>query len=284
VTRLKSSHIADIPLNFNAYDDELKSKTGHTLRQLAGNAVGIDETAADTIITDCRVCVIPTTCGRGVIGGFSETVSMIAIHLGFRSKVTSATDVAGLAEAMENHTDIVLMADDHRFITIHLPTGFLADNSAATGKGFATGLDLMAGNLKGEKVLVLGAGPVGRSAAQTLLLRGAQVSIYDINRQKCLDLACDMQNVHHKDIHIEKNLKQALSAHLYLIDATPMPDFIDADLISQDTIVTAPGVPVGLTADAMKKIDNRLLHDCLPIGVATMLLELVKHMLSEKTR
>jgi len=277
VTRLKSSDIADIPFNFNAYDDELKSKTGHALRQLAGKAVGIDETAADTIITDCRVCVIPTTCGQGIIGGFSETVSKIAIHLGFRSKITLATDVAGLAEAMEKQTDIVLMADDHRFIAIHLPTGFLADNSAATGKGFATGLDLMAGNLKGEKVLVLGAGPVGRSAAQTLLLRGAQVSIYDINRQKCLDLACDMQNVHHKDIHIEKNLKQALSAHLYLIDATPMPDFIDADLISQDTIVTAPGVPVGLTAEAMKKIDNRLLHDCLPIGVATMLLELVKH-------
>ncbi len=277
MTRLKSRYIADISLHFNAYDEELKSKTGHTLRQLAGKAVGIGETAAATVITDCSVCVIPTTCGRGVIGGFSETVSMIAIHLGFRSKVTSATDVAGLAEAMENHTDIVLMADDHRFIAIHLPTGCLADNSAATGKGFATGLNLMAGNLKGEKVLVLGAGPVGRSAAQALLLRGAQVSTYDINRQLCLDLACDMQNAHHKDIHIEKSLKQALSAHLYLIDATPMPDFINADFISQDTIVTAPGVPVGLTAEAMKKIDNRLLHDCLQIGVATMLLELVKH-------
>jgi len=283
VTRLQSSDIADIPLNFNAFDDELKSKTGHTLKQLACKAVGIGETAAGTVMTDCTVGVIPTTCGQGVIGGFTETVSKIAIHLGFRSKVTSATDVAGLAEAMENQTNIVLMADDHRFIALHLPTGCLADNSAATGKGFAVGLDLMAGDLNGRKVLVLGAGPVGRSAAQTLLLHGAEVSIYDINRQLCLDLACDMQTVHHMDIHIEKNLKEALSAHLYLIDATPMPDFINADFISEDTIVTAPGVPVGLTVEAMKKIDNHLLHDRLQIGVATMLLELVKHMLSEKT-
>ena len=277
MTRLQSSDIADIPLNFNAFDDELKSKTGHTLRQLACKAAGIGETAAAAVITDCSVRVIPTTCGQGVIGGFSETISKIAVHLGFLSEVTLSADVAGLAEAMERQTDIVLMADDHRFIAIHLPTGRLADNSAATGKGFAAGLDLMAGNINGRKVLVLGAGPVGRSAAQTLLLQGAIVSIYDINRQLCLDLACDMQNVHHLDIHIEKNLKQALLAHLYLIDATPMPNFINAGLISQDTIVSAPGVPVGLTAAALKKIDDRLLHDCLQIGVATMLMELVQH-------
>ena len=277
MTRLQSSDIADIPLKFNAFDDELRSKTGHTLRQLACKAVGIGETAADMVITDCSVRVIPTTCGQGVIGGFSETVSKIAAHLGFLSEVTLSTDVAGLAEAMEKQTDIVLMADDHRFIAIHLPTGRLADNSAATGKGFATGLDLMAGNLNGRKVLVLGAGPVGRSAAHTLLFKGAAVSIYDMNRQLCLDLACDMQNIHHMDIHIEKNLEQALSAHLFLIDATPMPDFIHAALISQDTIVAAPGVPAGLTAGALKKINDRLLHDCLQIGVATMLMELVQH-------
>jgi pyrrolysine biosynthesis protein PylD len=277
VTRLQSSDIADIPLNFNAFDHELKSKTDHTLRQLACKAVGIGETVADTVITDCSVGVIPTTCGQGVIGGFSETISKIAVHLGFLSEVTLSTDVAGLAEAMEKQSDIVLMADDHRFIAIHLPTGRLADNSAATGKGFATGLDLMADNLNGRKVLVLGAGPVGRSAAQTLLLQGAAVSIYDPNRHLCLNLACDMQNLHHMNIHIEKNLKQALSAHLYLIDATPMPDFIPAGLISQDTIVAAPGVPVGLTVEALKKIDDRLLYDCLQIGVATMLMELVQH-------
>ena len=277
MTRLQSSDIADIPLNMKAFDDELKSKTGHSLRQLACKAVGIGATAADTVMSDCSVGVIPTTCGQGVIGGFSATISKIAGHLGFLSEVTLSTDVAGLAEAMEKQTDIVLMADDQRFIAIHLPTGRLADNSAATGKGFATGLELMAGHLKGRRVLVLGAGPVGRSAAQTLLLRGVEVSIYDIERQLCLDLACNMQNVHHLDIHIEKNLKQALSSHRYMIDATPMPDFINADLISQDTIVTAPGVPVGLTTEAIKKIGNRLLHDCLQIGVATMLMELVHH-------
>ncbi len=282
MTRLQSKDIADIPLNLVAFDDELKSKTGHTLGQLACKAVEISETEVNPVITDCSVGVIPMTCGQGVISGFSETISRIAVHLGFRSEVTLSTDVAGLAEAVEKKFDIVLMADDHRFIAVHLPSGYLADNSAATGKGFATGLDLMAGNLTGRKVLVLGAGPVGRSAAHTLLLRGAKVSIYDPNRQSCVDLACDLEYTHHIKIHIEEDLKQALSAHLYLIDATPTPDFINADSISQDMIVTAPGVPVGLTAEAIKKIDNRLLHDCLQRGVSTMLMELVHHMVTLK--
>jgi pyrrolysine biosynthesis protein PylD len=154
MTRLQSCDIVDIPLNIKVFDDELKSKTGHSLRQLACKAVGIGVTAADTIRTDCSVSVIPTTCGQGVIGGFSETISKIAGHLGFLSEVTLSTDVAGLAEAIEKETDIVLMADDQRFIAIHLPTGCLADNSAATGKGFVTGLELMAGKLKGRRVLV----------------------------------------------------------------------------------------------------------------------------------
>ena len=277
MTRLKSSDIEDLPLNLNVFDEELRDRTGRSLRQLACKAAGIDEAAADRVIADCRVRVIPTTCGQGVIVGFSETISKIAEHLGFQAEVTMATDVAGLAEAMEKESDIVLMADDHRFIAVHLPTGFLADNSAATGIGFAFGLDLMVGGINGRKALVLGAGPVGRSAAHTLLVLGAAVSIYDINRQRCLDLAGDIQNVHHMGIHIENNLKQALSVHRYLIDATPQPDFIHAGFISRDAVVAAPGVPVGLAADAIEKIDNRLLHDPLQVGVATMLMELVRH-------
>jgi len=277
VTRLRSIDICDITSNLKSYDDELKTKTGQTLRQLACHAVGIGETAASPVITACGVQVIPMTCGQGVIGGFSETISKIAVHLGFNSKVTSATDVVGLAEAIKKQTDIIMMADDHCFIAVHLPSGRLADNSEATGKGFAAGLDLMAGSLKGKKILVLGAGPVGRSATQTLLLRGAEVSIYDINQQLCRDLASEARSVHHMDINVEKDLNQALSTHLYLMDATPMPDLIDADFVSPDTIVAAPGVPVGLTFDAMKKMDGRMLHDCLQIGVATMLLELVQH-------
>ena len=170
MTRLQSIDIEHIPTNFQAFDAELKFKTGHALRQLACKAVGISEYASERVIPACRVGVIPMTCGQGIIRGFSETICNIAGHLGFFSEVTISTDVAGLAEAMEKESDIVMMADDHRFIAIHLPTGFLADNSTATGKGFAIGLDLMVGGLNGRKVLVLGAGPVGRSTVQTLLM------------------------------------------------------------------------------------------------------------------
>jgi len=85
VTRLRSSDICDITSCLKAYDDELKTKTGQTLRQLACHAVGIGETAAGPVIAACGVKVIPMTCGQGVIGGFSETISKIAVHLGFSS-------------------------------------------------------------------------------------------------------------------------------------------------------------------------------------------------------
>jgi pyrrolysine biosynthesis protein PylD len=45
---------------------------------------------------------------------------------------------------------------------------------------------------------------------------------------------------------------------------------IDAEHVRSDTFVSAPGIPLGLTAAAAEKLSNRLLHDLLEIGVATM--------------
>jgi pyrrolysine biosynthesis protein PylD len=45
---------------------------------------------------------------------------------------------------------------------------------------------------------------------------------------------------------------------------------IKAHHITSETYVSAPGVPLGLDKDARGKISDRLLHDPLQIGVATM--------------
>ena len=60
-------------------------------------------------------------------------------------------------------------ADDNRFIALELQHRNIVDNAVATGRGFVTGLQLMAGSLKDRHVLVLGCGPVGQSAVKALL-------------------------------------------------------------------------------------------------------------------
>ena len=77
------------------------------------------------------------------------------------------------------------------------------------------------------------------------------------------------------DIPIETNLERVLVRHHYIIDATPAPDVINVDHITQDTFVAAPGVPAGLSPEAALKLSGRFLHDPLQIGVATMIVEAV---------
>jgi pyrrolysine biosynthesis protein PylD len=43
--------------------------------------------------------------------------------------------------------------------------------------------------------------------------------------------------------------------------------------VKGDTYISAPGMPTGLGAGALKKLSGRYLHDPLQIGVATMIVE-----------
>ena len=45
-----------------------------------------------------------------------------------------------------------MLADDERFVALHIRSRSIADNAVCTGKAFATGLSLMAGGLKGREV------------------------------------------------------------------------------------------------------------------------------------
>lgn len=275
MTRLKSRDINHIVTELEDYDKTLINKTGCSLVEIACYAVGVDEIDIQNQLNDMLVGVVPISSGQGIISGFSDTVAGIAAHIGCRTFVTRKADVAGLCEIFQKQADLVLMSDDNCFVAINTQSRRVVENAEATGKGFATGLALMAGGLKGRKVLVLGCGPVGSSAAETLIQRGALVAVHDLNRFRCQILKDKIKEQYNAVIDIEEELDPALVSYHYIIDATPAAAIISRQHIHEDTYVSAPGVPLGLDAEAETKMAGRLLHDPLQIGVATMLIEAI---------
>jgi pyrrolysine biosynthesis protein PylD len=270
VTRLTTADIRTIADDLADYDADLVARTGHSLRGIACRAAGISDAQFDKTVGNLVVAVVPVTSGEGLIGKFCDAVKSISCHLGADTFITRATDVAGLAEAFEKKTDIVLMSDDDRFIALHTQRCRVIDNADATGYGYVAGLDLMTGGLQSRDVLVVGCGPVGFAAAESLIRLRARVSIYDIGPSKSQNLAAKIKSACDSDIIIENDLETALAEYRLIIDASPAADIIQAHHITPDTYISAPGVPLGLSDKARLKISNRLLHDPLQIGVATM--------------
>ena len=276
MTRLASDDVKSIPAELADYDAELTSKTGYSLRGVACLAAGLPEEEIKDSLKNARIGVIPITGGEGVIAGFCDAVAGIVSHMGCKTFITQETDVAGLTEAFEKKADIVMLADDQQFIALHTASRRMVENAIATGIGFVAGLGLMAGDLKKKNVLVIGCGPVGRSATAELLAMSARVSVYDINSARSLDLAQAIRQSSNVTIQIIKDLDQALKNHKFIIDASAAIDIIQARRITSDTYISAPGVPAGLDQEALLKIGNRLLHDPLQIGVATMVISAFK--------
>jgi pyrrolysine biosynthesis protein PylD len=277
MTRLKSEDIDSIAVGLAAYDAELAAKTGSTLKGIACCAAGISEGEIEPVLDNVRVGVIPITSGQGSISGFCYAVEASVSHMGCRTFITQAADVAGLVEAYENDADIMMLSDDDRFVALHVKRGRIIDNSVATGEGFTAGLNLMVGGLTDRDVLVIGCGPVGSSAIEHLVEIGARVSVYDINQDRCNEVATLIGQRLNSRIPSLSDLDTALEYSRLIVDATPAANIIQAHHITPETYLSAPGVPVGLAAEAHPKIIDRILHDPLQIGVATMLVSALKY-------
>jgi pyrrolysine biosynthesis protein PylD len=245
--------------------------TGETLRGIACNAIGMDERDFERIARTMRVGIAPMTCGGGVIGGFADATEQIVRHLGVQAFSSGNSDVAGIAECIEEGANILMVADDDRFVAVDLHRRSMVDNAQATAIGYVSGLELMAGSLRGVNVLVIGCGRVGGSAAESLLKRGALVSVYDVDLHCCCALAEKVKTTCEEDLAIEKTLD--VSRYDYIFDAAPAPNLIDESQITERTCIAAPGVPHGVTSGAVKKAVKGFLHDPLQIGVATMVAE-----------
>ncbi|TWH59119.1 pyrrolysine biosynthesis protein PylD [Desulfitobacterium sp. LBE] len=272
MTRLQVRDIESILGQMNIYDAELLARTGYRLAHIAAHAVG--RLSAD-IPDPGLIAVLPMTCGLGVISGFAETVAGILGFLGMRAFVPVSFDVKGFAEALERGAEVIFMADEERFIGVHLKTGQLSDNSGATGRGFAAALDCLTGGLKERDVLILGAGPVGRAAAFAVLDFGGHVHILDKELTVSEKLAQDILCQRSCSIGIERELNSAMHKHRAIVVACPEGGLIRADHLYTDTCIAAPGVPLGIQAQAIKKVEGRLVHDPLQLGVATMLYEIL---------
>ncbi len=280
MTRLRSADIAEISAGLNEYDTELRAKTGHNLRGLACYAVGLREEDISITMSKVRIGVVPIGWGKGVIGGFSETTCCILQHLGFQAFVTSDPNISGLAQALAHGADIIFLSDDDDFVALNVECRRVVENAQATGKGFAAGLSLMTGGLQGEKTLVMGCGPVGRSAAMALAKYGACISVYDIDSSRSRQLAGDLNRSTNREIDIQVDLNKALLDHSFIVEATNSADTIPSNILSESTYIAAPGMPLGLNLAARKKVSNRLLHDPLQIGVATMGMAALKQILN----
>jgi pyrrolysine biosynthesis protein PylD len=276
VTRLRTDDIAGLAGGLDACDRRLRRQTGSSLLGVACRAARVSEQdVAARLAKGLQVAVIPVTSGGGVIGGFSETVCGIASHIGADAYVTTAPDVAGLAEAYERKADVLMLSDDDRFVAINTRTRRVSDNSELTARGFVAGLDLMTGGLRGRRVLVLGCGPVGRGAAKALVSMGADVALCDIEPRRSRALAEGLTAEGATSVRIEADLKTALRHYRVVFDATPAGDIIDADSVTEETFAAGPGVPCGFTAAAVEKLGLRLIHDPLQTGVAAMLADAI---------
>jgi pyrrolysine biosynthesis protein PylD len=276
MSRLATDDIRTVASTLDKYDGELIAKTGGNLKEIACRAVGVDENTFSNIVASYIVAVVPMTCGLGIIDGFADTVRKILKHIGVNAFSTREVDVAGLAEAFERKANVIMVADDNRFVAINAKSRRVVNNAEATGKGYVSALDRMVGGVKGDRVLVIGCGQVGRASAMALLGLGTEVSVYDVDRRRCHGFARELRRSFDKEIRVEKELNGALVRHRRLIDASPAENIIGVQHIFPDSIVCAPGVPHGLSSRALKKISHRFLHDPLQIGVATMIVDAVR--------
>lgn len=143
MTRLTVDELAGIPAGLPAYDADLESRTGCTLRALACRAAGVEERSLAERAAGVRVAVVPLDCGQGVLPGFAEAVRAVAAHLGFEAWVTARPDAGGLAEAYRQGAGILTAADEESFVAVNLATRAVADDNEATARGFVAALELL---------------------------------------------------------------------------------------------------------------------------------------------
>lgn len=280
MTRLNTQMINNLAEELAEFEALLTRQTGKTLLELAKSAEGQPSVACfgpppflytPPDPSTCRVAVVPVTAGLGIIPGFAQSVGSILRYLGFPTIVTENKDVAGLSQAIQGGANMVFMADDASFIALNLNTGVCIDNGLATGQIFATALleaisqQTRLTDLRGQKVAVLGLGPVGQAAVTQLIRSGVEPVVYDPDQRAVAKVAGETR------LHIASSVEAALVQTPYVIDASPVPNIIGAELVTPQTIISCPGIPCGLTEWAQEKLDpERLIQHPLALGVVLM--------------
>ena len=268
MTRLKPTDVQGIPGTLKEYDEELVKRTGCTLIDIAEDAART-KTHIKATLRETRAAVVPITSGGGVIEGFSQAVEAILNHVGIRTIEIQGVDISGIAEAYEQGADLTFLADDRKFVAINTHTTHAVDNATSTAKAYVAALDKMAKGLKEKTVLVIGVGYVGSAAVANLMLRKAKPVAVDLDRLKLKALSERFGD----KIVVSTRLSDMVRQTNLIINAAPGKNIIRADMIEENTLISAPAIPLGLSSGAIRKIGRNLIHDPLQLGVATMAVE-----------
>lgn len=255
MSRLIPEDIKHIRNSIHAYDIDFQKQIGMTLSEAACFALNVL-----SVPSPKKTAVIPVTSGLGVIDTFSESVCAILRHIGADAFVTEKTDVAGIQEAYLAGAEIMFLADDDVCAAFATNNNITSDNGYATGAAFAAALK--SAMSEEDIVLVLGAGPVGKAAARWLAANNTLVEIYDPVYEKAEKAAANFRNI---TVLYEKPI---LSEYSSILDATPNGSWIQSNDISDNTIISAPGMPLSLSPGAIKKA--KLIHNPLELGIITM--------------
>jgi pyrrolysine biosynthesis protein PylD len=80
-----------------------------------------------------------------------------------------------------------------------------------------------------------------------------------------------------RNIQVCSSVEECFSKARGVILAAPAANLVTEAMVDEDTVIAAPGIPLGLTAEARRKLPERnLIHEPLMLGVATMAVELLK--------
>jgi pyrrolysine biosynthesis protein PylD len=268
-----------------AYGASVKALTGVRPLQLAmraaarmdrlGNHKSSQDSIKDSICDDAaeddsfhvdlenaRVAVVRITSGLGVIDGFADSLCALLSWLGADVIMPSEADVNGIYHAAAAGADIIFLADDDRFLCLNLRTGVMAENNEATAYGYAEALNLMAGGIAGEDVLLLGFGPVGRCALQALKRLGATVVVHDKDHDKQQEAASLSNAVCDRD---------EIGRYRFILDATNEGKWLSSGDLHPKAQISAPGLPLSLDDDTRGIYKGKIFSDVLQTGATVML-------------
>ncbi|MGL4483509.1 MAG: 3-methylornithyl-N6-L-lysine dehydrogenase PylD [Anaerovoracaceae bacterium] len=272
MTRLTKNMIEEIPNSFEKKNILLREKIGKGYFDL-GKAILNSKIDLEKI-SKMSVAVVPVTTGLGEIGNFAESVKAIAEGLGFKSDITQTKDVEGLFEAKNLDADIAMMADDNRFLAINLKTGKVTENDYCTAAGYIKALELMAGknkiDIKNEEILLIGYGRMGKVAYEMLREKGYNVAILEDETYRVNGIKEDIEYEHYSENEFIFDRKKIRNYKL-ILDCSNKGSWIKEEMLNEKTIVSAPGIPLSLDDKAAEKFDKNLVHDCLELGTAVML-------------
>ncbi|AKB20145.1 MULTISPECIES: 3-methylornithyl-N6-L-lysine dehydrogenase PylD [unclassified Methanosarcina] len=209
-----------------------------------------------------KIGIVPVTSGNGIIGNFSESLHAITEYFGFDSFVTDIPDVSGYYEAVRNGAQIILMADDNTFLAHNLKNGKIANNQPCTGIIYA---EIASRYLKADSkdVLAVGLGKVGFPGVAHFVHKGFRVYGYDAD-STILEKTASSLGI----TPFDPNNPRKFSI---IFEATPCADTVPESVISENCVISTPGIPCAISNELQKKYGVELVMEPLGIGTASML-------------